>query len=289
MPRNFVVVATVLLLAGCSTLSVQLPPVTDVPTNNRLAGKVIWHDLLTSDIAASQAFYAGLFGWEFEAVPLTLGLGRRGEYVMIRSGGRLIGGMLDVSRVQGEVNSSQWVVVMSVSDLDGALGAVRANAGEVLTPATDLADRGRIAVVKDSTGALFALLETRTGDPLDDEPRNGEFLWNEVWTDDIDQAAAFYEALAPFARVTRETPQGRYVGLTLGGKPRFGLLTQPVDGLRPTWAAYIKVADMSLLDRVEALGGTVVIPSQPRDLGGEVAVIQGPSGAGIALQTWPAS
>ena len=39
--------------------------------------------------------------------------------------------------------------------------------------------------------------------------------------------------------------------------------------------------------RVEALGGRVALEAQPRPIGGSVAVILGPSGAGIALQTWP--
>jgi hypothetical protein len=34
-------------------------------------------------------------------------------------------------------------------------------------------------------------------------------------------------------------------------------------------------------------GGRVIVEARPRPLGGEVAFIAGPSGAGIALQTWP--
>ena len=34
-------------------------------------------------------------------------------------------------------------------------------------------------------------------------------------------------------------------------------------------------------------GGTVIVDAQPRRIGGNAALIAGPSGAGIALQTWP--
>jgi hypothetical protein len=65
------------------------------------------------------------------------------------------------------------------------------------------------------------------------------------------------------------------------------MLQNPIDGLAPTWAPYIKVADMSVLYSVEMLGGKVLLDAAPRELGGEVALIQGPSGAGVVLQTWP--
>jgi predicted enzyme related to lactoylglutathione lyase len=273
--------------AGCSTLSISLPAVTDAPTDYRSAGKIIWHDLLTTDIEASRAFYAGLFGWEFEEVPLSFGLGRSSKYLLIRNKGRLVGGMVDTSRLGSDVNNSQWISIMSVADVELAAEQVKAAGGEVKTPPTDLDQRGKIAVVKDNTGALFAILETRSGDPIDTAPGPGDFMWDELWTDDIAAAAEFYQALAPFEPVSRETSKGLYQGLAINGAPRFGMLQDPVEDLDPTWAPYIKVADMSLLARVAELGGKVALSAEPRALGGEVALILGPSGAGVALQTRP--
>jgi predicted enzyme related to lactoylglutathione lyase len=67
-----------------------------------------------------------------------------------------------------------------------------------------------------------------------------------------------------------------------------GLLRNPLEdkGLAPTWVSYLRVADMSALDRVAALGGQVLVPAQNRAIGGQVAIIAGPSGAAVALQTW---
>jgi len=71
------------------------------------------------------------------------------------------------------------------------------------------------------------------------------------------------------------------------GHPRMGILQDPIEDLPPTWASYIRVEDMSVLDRVEALGGRVLLPAEDRYIGGQVALIAGPSGAGVVLQTWP--
>ncbi len=51
--RLLLLQGSVLLLAACAATSVNLPAVSDSPTGERLPGKIIWHDLLTNDPAAS--------------------------------------------------------------------------------------------------------------------------------------------------------------------------------------------------------------------------------------------
>ncbi len=200
--RGYSALLLVFLTTACSTLNFDLPAVTPAPTGASLPGKIIWHDLLTEDIDASRRFYGELFGWEFDPMPLTLGVGKSSQYLLIRHKGKLIGGMVDVSNVGTDLNSSQWVVVMAVTDLDATVTGISGAGGKVLTPPTDLNERGRIAVVTDQAGALFAVLQTRDGDPLDASADIGEFMWDEVWTPDIERSAAFYQAIAPFEQVS---------------------------------------------------------------------------------------
>jgi len=281
-----------LVLAGisaCSTLNINLPAVTEAPSSARLTGKIVWHDLLTTDIEGSRKFYGGLFGWAFEEVPISLGFGQSGNYLLIRHKGELVGGMVDTERLGTKVNNSQWVVLMSVDDVDAAAQNVVDAGGEIMTPPTDLNERGRIAVVTDNSGALFAILQTRDGDPIDTSAAFGSFMWDEVWVPDSAAAASFYSSIAPFHPVSLETGRDSvYRGLAVDGRPRMGILQRPIEELPPTWASYIRVEDMSVLDRVEALGGEVLLPAANRDIGGQVALIAGPSGAGVVLQTWPA-
>jgi len=283
--------STALLLAGlsaCSTLNINLPAITDAPSSERLAGKIVWHDLLTNDIEGSRKFYGGLFGWTFEEVPISLGLGHSSNYLVIRHKGELIGGMVDTERLGTKVNNSQWVVLMSVDDVDVAARSVVDAGGEIMTPPTDLNERGRIAVVRDDAGALFAILQTRDGDPVDTSAAFGSFMWDEVWVPDSAAAEKFYASIAPFQPVTLETSQDSvYRGLAVDGRPRMGILQRPIEELPPTWASYIRVEDMSVVDQVVALGGEVLLPVENRAIGGQVALIAGPSGAGVVLQTWP--
>jgi len=264
---------------------IDLPAITEAPTGAQVPGKIIWHDLLTHDVEASKRFYGELFGWEFEAVSA--------GYTLIRHEGRMIGGMIDTIALNGRNDISQWIAVMSVADIDAAVATVESNGGKVIGEPRDLQRRGRIAVVADAEGALFAMLQTKDGDPADHEPVVNGFLWDEAWTRDPESATTFYAALTGlevrrFGKDGADDDAAGYKVLRDEQRPRFGLLPHPLEGLGPVWVSYLRVEDpAAICERVAALGGRVIVAAQARPIGGEVAMIAGPSGAGIALQTWP--
>ena len=285
--------ALVLAVSGCATTNVNLPSITTGPTDIRAQGKIIWHDLLTNDPAASQAFYSELFGWEFEDVGTFAGLRSNSAYTLIRHNGNVIGGMVNTVALNGRSDISQWVTVMSVNDVDDAVSQFRAAGGKVVAPPTDVGTRGRMALVRDAEGALLAMLQTRDGDPADREPGLGDFLWDELWTSDVEGATAFYTGLTGMQTDDVAIESGDNGGrsyrlLKDGDRPRVGVLLNPLEGLDPVWVNYLRVEDPAAITaRVTDLGGAVIVEAQPRPLGGEVAFIAGPSGAAIALQTWP--
>jgi len=280
----------VVFLAGCAVVAPNLPSITDEPTGSRYNGRFVWHDLLTTTPDASRKFYGELFGWEFENPGINLGFGNDGSYMLIRHNGKLIGGMFDANTMNRDVNISQWVSVMSVDDISSAADRVTAYGGEILTAPTDVGSRGTLAVATGPDGALFALVQTKDGDPAESEPVNNGWLWNELWTDDTDRAAEFYNGVAGLAVDDREIEDSdaAYRLLMAGDKPRAGILTMPFEGERPVWVSYIRVKDpAAIAARATDLGGKVYIDAQDRAIGGQAAMIAGPSGAGVALQTWP--
>ncbi len=276
----------VVLLSGCA--SVNLPPVSETPTSLSLSGKIVWYDLITDTPEASQQFYSELFGWEFEQVGRKYGLGDDINYSVIRHNGRLIGGMVNENKLQRTEEISQWIPLMSVSDIHAAVVTVQVNGGVVYTPPTELADRGWLAVIADPQGAILGLVQTNTGDPMDRTPRVGDFLWTEVWTNDVDAATNFYGTLGNYSAETEVlSDDATYRILGEKNKPRIGLVKNPVQELDPVWVTYIRVEDPApILARVVELGGQVLLEARERGLGGEVALIADPSGAAIALQTW---
>jgi predicted enzyme related to lactoylglutathione lyase len=291
--RIWSVTIAAVLVTACAVTNINLPSVTETPTGERLPGKIIWHDLLTNDVTASKKFYGDLFGWQFESIGSSSGLSDDTAYTLIRHEGKLIGGMIDTVALNGRSDISQWVIAMSVTDVDSAARKFSSSGGTVLTPPQDLQRRGRIAVVQDKAGALLALLETRDGDPADRDPEINGFLWDELWTDNIDEASAFYADVAGFESAeldidNDDSSAATYRLLKHGDTPRVGILQRPLPDLNPVWVSYLRVeSPAAITARVGDLGGRVIVEAQPRDLGGEVAFVAGPSGAGIALQTWP--
>ena len=278
------------VVAGCATITPELPAITDKPTGSHFEGRIVWHDLLTTTPAESRKFYGELFGWEFERPGLSVGIGDADSYMLIRHNGELIGGMLDANIMKRETNISQWITVMSVRDISAATGRVTANGGEVLTPPTDVGSRGTLAVVAGPDKAIIALVQTRSGDPAERKPVSNGWLWNELWTNNVEQATGFYQAVAGF-EIENHAVQGEdqdYRVLKSGDAPRAAIMPNPFERELPVWVNYIRVDDPAVITaRVEELGGIVILDASPRPLGGEVAFVAGPSGAGVALQTWP--
>jgi predicted enzyme related to lactoylglutathione lyase len=161
----------------------------------------------------------------------------------------------------------------------------------VLTPPTELPTRGVLAVVADREGALFALVTTRDGDPPEQlEPAHNRWLWNELWTGDVDRAADFYQSVAGYSVEEPRNVQTAqdYRVLRADGRPRAGIMDNPFGEQPPVWVNYLRVeSPAAVTARVEQLGGRVIVEAAARPAGGEAAFIAGPSGAGIALQTWP--
>ena len=284
MRNTFITVGLLLVLvAGCAGIAPNLPAITETPTGIRDDGRIVWHDLLTNTPEASRRFYSELFGWEFERPTMI----SSGAYYLIRHNGRLIGGMVDANRLDND-DISQWVTVLSVADIDAAVTRLERAGGEVLTPPTEVGERGTLAVVTASDGALFAMVQTRDGDPDEREPEMNGWLWDEAWTDDLAASTGFYTSVLGLTADDRQVDDADYRLLLSGDTPRAGILPHPYEGKRPVWVNYIRVADpTAITERVESLGGQVLLDTEKRDIGGEVALIAGPSGAGIALQTWP--
>lgn len=290
-----IVLATGLLVAACAGVQWELPAVSETSDGLKRPGKFIWHDLISDDTQASQRFYASLFDWQFQSLPL-----RGADYWIITHAGTAIGGMVNQQQLPAQTDISQWVSVMSVADIDDATRIVKERGGRVLRDPLSLGARGRLAVYADAQGALFAGLETLLGDPIDggELVPQGSFFWHELWTTDLDQAADFYAALVGLnAEPVGDRDAGAagvdYRVLRDVAAPRAGLRERPADDVPPLWMPYLRIDSAEelqrILGRVAELGGQVLVPAIERPAGGMVAVIAGPSGAPLALQTWSRS
>ena len=119
MKRGAIAVASAVVFGACSSAPPPArpvaPPITDDAAPEVLAGKVVWHDLLTHDAEAARKFYGG---------PCSGGASRRprrlpGRYWDITREGQVIGGVFAAD--PDELDSPLWLVSVSVPDVDGAV------------------------------------------------------------------------------------------------------------------------------------------------------------------------
>jgi predicted enzyme related to lactoylglutathione lyase len=275
----YLVLVLALTLGGCAGKS-SLPAIASADSESELVGKFVWRELLTENREGVERFYGELFGWTFQTTDLP-------EYKLILHQDRPIAGMVSTGGETKQINESQWVSLLSVANVDDAVRQVHGARGEVHVEPVDIPERGRLAVVSDAQGALLAFVRAKKGDPPDRDPSFGEWLWTELWTDDVDGAFDFYGGLVGYER--EAAPRDKdYTVLRSSGAPRAGILALTVKEIRPHWLPYVRVENArAVAERVEALGGKVVLAPREDIRDGTVAIIADPSGAVLAVQQWP--
>lgn len=123
------------------------------------AGAMVWHELVTRDLAAAEGFYGALFPYAFS--PMDTGPGGP-TYHTFDLAERPVGGMMQMDgSVPAEV-PAHWSVCFGVEDADVAAARTRELGGEVTTPPTD-SPYGRYTVLRDPQGAAFALMGMGAG------------------------------------------------------------------------------------------------------------------------------
>lgn len=112
--------------------------------------------LRTKDIAAAKDFYSKLFEWRLEDLPLPEG---KGAYTMIDAGEEGIGGGMYL--VPDLSLPAYWLAYIGVDDVKAMTEKAKELGGSVLRDVQDVGRYGWMSVVRDPTGAVFALWQSK--------------------------------------------------------------------------------------------------------------------------------
>lgn len=260
-------------------------PLATTPTHRVTPGEVVFADLITTDVDAAARFYNAVFRWDV----------RRSDdpgYLELLHKDAVIGAIAAFDE-DVDPGNARWLPSISVNDVDAAAEKVVAMGGQVLEPATDFPDRGRLAVISDAEGAVLMLLRASGGDPERPEPAAGGFGWAELWTRDVASAVRFYEGVFGY-RALKSTREGApaTVVLTIDGTPHAVIVAAPGSAILPNWLPYVPVADARrTLEDIERHGGTVLLTSDAidKDSGTFAAIVADPTGGVFAIQDWEAN
>jgi predicted enzyme related to lactoylglutathione lyase len=281
MIRIVGLIASVLFLTGCS--EVTYPPVSKIPNQEVHQGQFVWYDLASHNPELAMAFYGKVFGWEFESLE-----GSTQGYNVIRMQGEQIGGVFGLDPMYGEV--AEWVSIMSVSNVREVVGLNEEKGGKTLYKPTMMKGRGMSALIQDPQGAFVGVLRSDSGDPSYGEIRDHDFLWTELWTNDLSASLTHYKTVLGLDHEEIEVNNNPYFILKKDDRKLSGAFSNPIEGARSVWVPYIKVNDVKeITELARNEGAHIMLEPDEKVRNGTVAVLMDPTGAQFVIQEYEAN
>jgi uncharacterized protein len=235
-------------------------------------GTFSWAELATSDADAAKAFYAQLFGWEYDDTPI----GDGQVYTMATRDGGTAAALFAADQ------PPHWNSYVTVASADESAAKAGELGADVVQEAFDVMDVGRMAIVVDPQGAGLCLWEPRAsiGATIVNAP--GALTWNDLVTPDLEGSATFYGALFGWAAEGIPGVDG-YSIIKNGERSNGGMALSP-DG-PSAWMPYFGHEDVdSLFDKIPAQGGTVLHEAMQMPAG-RIGVFADPQGAAFGAWT----
>jgi predicted enzyme related to lactoylglutathione lyase len=249
-------------------------------TENAPDGTPTWIDLGIPDLDRAMSFYGGLFGWDFQVGPAEIG-----HYTICLLRGEPVAAMMP--NHEPDATRFWWNVYLATADCDRTAAQVRVAGGTLVAEPMDAMDQGRMAMVRDPTGAQFGLWQGRKhiGCRIVNEP--GSLVRNDLVTADPGSARDFYATVFGFTLDRNEDmpefdftflrrPDGHEVG---------GIFGNPA-AVRSEWNTTFEVADTdAVVAAARASGGASGDIQDMRY--GRIATLTDPFGVEFAVITRP--
>jgi uncharacterized protein len=256
-----------------------------MPTRTEYAhGEFSWVDLATTDPSAAKNFYGSLFGWQTEDMPAGPGM----TYTMCKLKNHYAAALyaLDKDR-QAQGVLPHWLPYINVRNADDIAKKASQGGGIVVNGPFDVLDVGRMAPMRDPTGAYFAIWQAKshTGAGIINEP--GAMCWNELMTPDVETAGRFYRTTFDWTAEPMDMgPAGTYTIFKAGTTQVGGMMATPpqLKNVPPHWLTYFGTTDCNAtVKQVEELGSKVLRPPTDIPNVGRFAVCQDRQGAVFAV------
>ncbi len=119
-------------------------------------GSIVWTDLTVNNADEVRDFYSKVLGWKHEAI----GMGEYNDYVMKANDAD--GGTSGICNARG-INSNvpaQWMIYVTVSDVELAVKTCIVNGGKVLDGPRKMG-KNDFAVIEDPAGAVMGIITDR--------------------------------------------------------------------------------------------------------------------------------
>ena len=248
-------------------------------------GMFSWADMPVLDIDKAKAFYTRLLNVETASTPMGPGM----AYVVLHKAGKSCCALYPVTeeQLQQRGGRSWWLSYFTVEDADASAARAKELGGVVFAGPFDVFDAGRLAIIQDPEGAIFAVWQPKRGIGAEVFGEPGALAWNELYTNDVAAATAFYGGLFGWQANAAVGGDGApYNVFTLDGQPACGMMAiRPEWGtVPPNWSIYLAVEDLEAsLELVKEMGGAVLFPPMAVENVGRFSMVQDPMGAYLSV------
>jgi predicted enzyme related to lactoylglutathione lyase len=257
------------------------------PIDKHIPGSFCWFELATTDQSAAKRFYQALFGWDVQDSPI----GPDEFYSSFKLQGRDVAAAYTLRAEQRAAGvPPNWMAYVSVDNADAMARRAAELGGTLLAPPFDVMDFGRMSVIREPTGAVFAIWQSKTHIGTGIRNEDGTAVWADLSTPDQARGGKYYADLFGWKMVEgkSELPAkpGQYyhimnAGEFIGGVPP----SEHRDPKMPAhWLIYFSVADCrAAVDKAKLLGAQLIYG--PIDMEGvrTFAVLVDPQGAAFAI------
>jgi predicted enzyme related to lactoylglutathione lyase len=208
-------------------------------------------------------------------------------YTMLKLDGKDVGALYQMpAEMTSQGIPPNWLSYVSVTSADQSAAKAKELGATLMKEPFDVMEVGRMSVVQDPTGAVFAVWQagTNKGAGIVNVPNS--FCWNELATTDTGKAGDFYTGLLGWGKDVQNFGPMEYTMFTNGERPAGGMfkLTPEMGNIPPHWLVYFAVDDCDAKTaKATELGGSVIKPPDDIPGIGRFSILLDPQGAAFAI------
>ena len=215
----------------------------------------IWADLSTFNIRKAKRFYKRCFGWHYQEM---------GEgYLLCLSQKQSSAGLYTMPQEFRSIGMpSFWMSYIHVQDIEETVRQAEKHGAKVEIKPQQAPGGGRIALIRDPSGAGFTCYEGEALGGRDKNSSLGRMVWNELHVSELEKVKDFYTHVFDW-HIEETTHKDRYEIFTSTSE------TEPIAGIQVSsneikgdkeyWGVYFLVNNLSTASRqIERSGGQVV-------------------------------
>ncbi len=179
-----------------------------------------------------------------------------------------------------------WVIYFAVDSADETTARAKSLRAAVIMEPMDVMDVGRMAVLRDPSGAVFSLWQARRHKGFGVANEVNSLLWSELATRDLAGSRDFYTKLFGWEAQGHPSSPGSYLVCSKGEVGFGGIMQMTAEwGETPAhWSCYFWVDDCDRsVANIKELGGTVCVDPWDIQGVGRIAACSDPQGATFYL------